>query len=131
VRLALRVHPALDDLHALEIGASTGILHGVDEEGRARAPVDGSDLAAHRRRRPVCPLDEIRALAEVLVHVTAEEAHRRAVAARAVHLAPADRLEERVARVLLGPHHGQPAGVAVDEGGTVRDGLGGRRVQGP
>ena len=64
---------------------------------------------------------EIGQLAQVLgKEEAAEEAQHDAGAAGAVDLAAAHRGEERVARVLLGPQHGQPAGVVPERVGHAR-----------
>src|SRR5207248_6275672 len=68
-------------------------------------------LAARRNAARVCIVDEARRSACDAGEVAAEEADDRARAAGGVRLAPLERREERVARVLLGPRDGEPAGV--------------------
>ncbi len=57
--------------------------------------------------------DELRIVAQIRRVCAGEEAHDVARAARPVGFASAQRSEQRIARVLLGPHHGKTAGIVV------------------
>ena len=99
--------PTLDDLDAIEIGV-VGILDGPDDE-RRRLRLGGRQVAAHRHAVRVAGLDPVLALQDVGREVpAAEEAHLDPHAAGAEGLLALHGGEDRLARVLLGPHAAQP-----------------------
>src|SRR6185369_9422659 len=79
VRLAAGIDPALDDLHALEVGArkfrSARILECEHGEARARACVARTHVAAHRRSVRIRAREQIGTVAAHAVESAGEEAH--------------------------------------------------------
>ena len=106
----IALDPALHDLDALERRGGVGwVAQRARQEDRAlRSPDlrERRQRAAHRDALGIAARHAVRGVAEVVGQLpAAEEAHHRPRPTGAVGLPPQDRLEERVAAVLLGPEH--------------------------
>jgi hypothetical protein len=132
---AVGVGPALHDLDALEESARMlgrpRVAHRRHDEARSVAPRVGRaaggqsrrggrsrrEIAAHRYTLRITLPDELARRAQIGREVpAAEEADRHARAARAVDLPSAQRSEEGLAGVLLGPDRREPAEVVAGLG---------------
>src|SRR3989475_8985348 len=114
VRRAAGVDPSLDDLDGLKVTAG-GILQDRHREARRARLAGLREKAAHRHPARVTLLHESIRFAEVLRIVpSAEETDDRPRPARGIRLAAAQRLEDRVARVLFGPRDRETTGVVFD-----------------
>ena len=104
MQFAFRVHPALDDLDAVEIGTDL-VLHGRHEEGRRLARRGLAEVATHGHALPVPDPGRRARLEIVLVEVPApEEAHEHPGAGAAVDFPPLHGIEQRSPRIVRGPH---------------------------
>src|SRR6185369_9806938 len=113
------VDPALDHLDVLQRRAGTldgsVVHHRHDRKARRLLAEDRTDVAAHRLALVVTFRDEILAVgAEVERVASGERAHDRARAARRVRLLAAQGREDRIARILFGPHDREAAGIRLD-----------------
>ncbi len=98
------VDPALDHLHAVEIG-SIRIARGPDEEARRLASAALRQVGPHRHAGVIGAVDIVER--SIIEREAAEEAQADARAAGAVDLAPAQGIEDFAARVCRRPCRGQ------------------------
>ncbi len=107
VRLAIRIHPGLDELDAIEIGA-VRILDRPHHETRCGSLFGWLKIATHRHATGIGPLQHVGLAGEVLRKIpAAEETHPEARAAGRKGFAALHRVPDRIAGIRLGPHAGQ------------------------
>lgn len=108
--IAVGVHPAFDDLDAIEI-STDGVFEGDGHKAGGVCFVARSEFAAHGDAFPVAEEGGIAGGEIVVAEVpAAEEADHHAWAGRAVYFAAFDGVEDGGAGIFLGPNGGEAGG---------------------